>query len=80
MAGLFGTVMTDALRAERTYRVVRFYFNRPGYRRTIVPRCTLAAAQAHCSDPETSSSTATSPAARARTRRMGPWFDGYEAR
>ena len=31
------------------------------------------------SDPETSSITATSSAAKARTRRMGKWFDGYEA-
>lgn len=62
------------------YRVVRFYFNRPGYRRTIISRCTLAEAQRHCNDPETSSTTATSSAAHARTRRMGPWFDGYEVR
>lgn len=63
------------------YKVVRFYFNRPwGYARTILDRVTLSEAQAHCSDPETSSRTATSPAARARTRRSGPWFDGYEER
>jgi len=63
-----------------SYKVVRFYFDRPGYRRTIIERCTLAEAQAHCNDPETSSSTATGAAARARTRRMGPWFDGYQER
>lgn len=28
--------------------------------------------------PETSSKTATSAAARARTRAYGPWFDGYD--
>jgi hypothetical protein len=60
------------------YKVVRFYFDRPGYRRTIETRLTLKEAQDHCSDPETSSSTATSKAAKARTRRMGKWFDGYE--
>lgn len=64
----------------RHYDVVRFYFNRPGYTRTIEERLTLEEAQAHCSDPETSSSTAKSPAARARTRRLGPWFDGYRQR
>lgn len=69
--------MTDELRA---FDVVRFYFNRPGYRRTIRRRLTLAEAQRHCADPETSSTTATSPAARARTRRLGPWFDGYHQR
>ena len=62
------------------YRVIRFYYNRPGYRRTIIDRCTLAEAQAHCNDPETSSSTATGKSQRARTRAVGPWFDGYEAR
>jgi hypothetical protein len=61
------------------YRVVRFYFNRPGHRRTILTGLTLAEAQAHCSDPETSSSTAMSPSARRRTREQGPWFDGYDA-
>ncbi len=63
-----------------TYKVQRVYFDRPGYRRTIIERCTLETAQRHCSDPETSSSTATSSAARARTRRMGPWFDCYNER
>jgi len=37
--------------------------------------------QAHCNDPETNSSTATSAKANAITRRVGPWFDSYtEAR
>jgi hypothetical protein len=64
--------------APRNYRIVRHYRDaEPGHR--IIRRgLTLAEAQAHCSDPETSSSTATSPAARARTRRLGAWFDGYE--
>jgi len=65
---------------HRGYKVIRFYFNRPGYRRTIIPRCTLAEAQRHCNDPETSSSTCTSKTGKARTRRMGPWFDGYTDR
>lgn len=58
------------------YKIVRMYFRRP--RRTIMTGLTLQEAQQHCSNPETSSSTATSSAARARTRRMGAWFDGYE--
>ena len=62
------------------YKVIRFYFNRPSRGRTIIPRCTLAEARAHCQDPESSSSTATGSAAKARTRRMGPWFDGYNER
>ena len=62
------------------YKVQRLYFNRTGYKRTIIDRCTLAEAQAHCNDPETSSSTCTSAAGKARTRRMGPWFDSYTQR
>ena len=58
-----------------SYAIIRHYFNGPA--RTIKRGLTLAEAQAHCQDPETSSSTATKPAARARTRRVGPWFDGY---
>lgn len=64
----------------RGYKVIRFYFNRPGYRRTIIARCTLAEAKRHCNDPETSSSTAKGAAARRRTRRVGRWFDGWEER
>ena len=68
------------------YRVVRFFrdhpngLNRSGRRNTVIARCTLAEAQAHCQDPETSSSTCKLPVNMARTRRCGPWFDGYEAR
>lgn len=62
----------------RCYRIVRHYFK--GGTRTIRRGLTLAEAQAHCSDPETSSSTATGSKARARTRRHGAWFDGYSDR
>lgn len=57
------------------YAIVRHYFK--GGKRVIAKGLTLEEAQAHCQDPETSSSTATSAAAKARTRRMGPWFDGF---
>lgn len=58
------------------YRIVRMYFR--GNRRVIESGLTLEQAQAHCQDPETSSSTCTSAKGRERTRAMGPWFDGYE--
>ena len=58
------------------YKIVRGYFK--GGKRTIARGLTLEEAQAHCQDPETSSSTATSAAARRRTKLKGPWFDGYE--
>jgi hypothetical protein len=66
----------------RAYNIVRFYREHPSgiRRRKVRERVTLAEAQAHCNDPETSSSTATSAEARRRTRRVGAWFDGYENR
>jgi hypothetical protein len=58
------------------YRIVRSYEG--GTRRVVARGLTLSEARQHCSDPETSSSTARSAVARARTRRIGRWFDGYE--
>lgn len=61
-----------------TYRIVRFYKD-PDIPREVVARgLTLEQAQAHCNDPETSSSTATGEHAKERTARKGAWFDGYE--
>ncbi len=61
-----------------TYKVVRFYQRGGrGGRRTIETGLTLEQAQAHCRDPETSSSTCERAAGRRRTRERGPWFDGY---
>jgi len=57
------------------YSIVRHYFY--GRKRTLETGLTLEQAQAHCSNPETSSRTAMGSAARARTRRFGQWFDGY---
>jgi hypothetical protein len=61
------------------YKIVRMYFrNRGSGNRVIARGLTLEEAQAHCSNPETSSRTATSAAAKQRTKTLGPWFDGYE--
>lgn len=61
-----------------TYRLLRFYF-RDEYDTEILRRgLTLEEAQAHCKDPETSSTTAQSETAQSRTAERGPWFDGYE--
>ena len=57
------------------YRVFRHYAD--GGRELVADYCTLDEARAHCNDPETSSSTATSAEALARTAERGPWFDGY---
>jgi hypothetical protein len=60
------------------FKIVRSYFNSDIPSRTIKSGLTLEQAQAHCKDPETSSRTATSSAARRRTKQLGPWFDGYQ--
>jgi hypothetical protein len=59
------------------YKIVRHY-KRNYARRTIETGLTLAEAQAHCKDPDTSSKTAWSAKAHARTKRHGAWFDGYD--
>ncbi len=60
-----------------TFRIIRFYADDKKPSGTLVKRCSLKEAQDHCKDPETSSSTATSAAAKRRTKKYGPWFDGY---
>jgi len=58
------------------YKIVRNY--KDSYRKYTVARgLTLEEAQAHCSDPETSSSTCQSSQAKRITKRNGEWFDGY---
>lgn len=58
------------------YKITRLYRD-SHRRRTIATGLTLEEAQAHCSDPETSSGTCTRPENRRRTRQHGPWFDSY---
>jgi hypothetical protein len=58
------------------YKIVRMYSR--GGKRTIRRGLTLAEAQEHCSDPETSSKTCKKSAGQRRTQMRGPWFDGYE--
>lgn len=63
-----------------TYKIVRFSFD--GSKRTMFRGMSLADAQAHCDDPQTSSSTCTTPGGK-RTKAMvlrhnrNPWFHGY---
>lgn len=60
-----------------TYRTIRMFFN--DYDTEVIEEgLTLEEAQAHCHDPETSSSTATGEEEVALTQERGPWFDGYE--
>ena len=59
-----------------SYKIIRFFFN--GGKRVIKRGLTLEQAQAHCTDPETSSSTCKLPSNVRRTKQRGPWFDGYD--
>lgn len=61
-----------------TYRIVRMYFNRNIRSRTIARGLTLEQAQAWCRNPDTSSRTCTTKVGKARTRKLGQWFDGYD--
>ena len=61
-----------------TYKVIRMYFRDTRKNRTIARGLTLAEAQAHCRDPESSSRTCEKSENVRRTRSCGPWFDGYE--
>lgn len=58
-----------------TYKIVRQYMHHEP--RTLDTGLTLEEAQAHCSDPETSSSTCTLAANVKRTAERGAWFDSY---
>jgi hypothetical protein len=60
------------------YFIIRHYQVSDMKGRVIKRGLTLDEAQAHCSDPETSSSTCRNNAGQARTQRVGAWFDGYE--
>lgn len=61
-----------------TYKIVRHYQRASINRRTIMTGLTLQEAQAHCQDPNTSSRSCTTSVGRQRTKKLGPWFDGYE--
>ena len=60
------------------YTIVRMYFDETKPSRTVKTGLTLEQAQAHCRDPETSSSTCTTASAKRITTRNGEWFDSYK--
>ena len=59
-----------------TYYIIRFH--KEGESVVLKRGLTLEEAQAHCKDPETSSSTCTEAKCLNYTELNGPWFDGYE--
>jgi hypothetical protein len=60
-----------------TYKIVRNYFDSRWATRVVATGLTLEEAQAHCRDPETTSSTCRKAKNVRRTQQRGPWFDGY---
>ena len=64
---------------DHKYKIVRFFQDKapPRHQQVQHRGLTLEAAQAHCNDPETSSSTCKSTLNLRRTKSHGPWFDGY---
>jgi hypothetical protein len=59
------------------YQLIRFYQNRDTPNRTLDTGLTLAQVQKHCSSLDSSSTTCTTKVGKARTRKLGPWFDGW---
>ena len=59
------------------YKIVRYYFSAGIKHRTIATSLTLDEAKLWCQNPNTSSRTCASKTGKARTRKLGPWFDGF---
>ena len=57
------------------YKIMRSFMK--GKSRTLETGVTLEQAKAHCNDPETSYKTCTKSAGKARTHKLGPWFDYF---
>ena len=57
------------------YKIVRFYSN--GGKRTIKTGLTLVQCERYCNSSESSWSTCRKYVNRKRTKRIGPWIDGY---
>ena len=63
--------------SETTYQITRRFRDDSCNNYTVDEGLTLAEAQEHCSDPDTSSSTC-GPEGDALTEEKGPWFDSYD--
>ena len=60
-----------------TYKVQRIYMN--DHPKVLIESgLSLFEAQAHCANPETSSSKARGIKAFKHTEKFGPWFDSYD--
>jgi hypothetical protein len=71
-----GAVLNEPFDDKPQYKVLRYYKADRSIE-VIKYGVTKEEAIMHCRDPETSSSTAKSAAARLRTLTKGDWFDGW---
>ena len=58
------------------YKIVRQFFN-TNRKLTVKTNVSLKEAQAHCHNPQTSSTTCTDKNGKERTKRYGRWFDQF---
>ena len=59
-----------------TYKIFRVF--QDGHdREEIATGLTLEEAKAHCTDPESGSSTCSSPVGLLRTKKFGQWYDCF---
>lgn len=63
--------------SDETYKVIRYFQNDEVGPKIVATGLTLEEAQAHCQDPESTSSKCKSQEGCERTKRFGNWFDGY---
>lgn len=62
-----------------SYKIVRFYRDNDKRNGEVVKRgLTREEAVAHCQDPETHSKECTTKEGIERTKKYGPWFDGFQ--
>lgn len=61
-----------------SYYVIERLYESAGIRKRHIKRVpTLALAQEHCKHKDTASHTCTTKVGKARTRRLGRWFDSW---
>lgn len=71
------TLALKALKEKpvKTYSIVRHFES--GEKKIINVGLTFNQAKAHCNNPETSSRTGETQAAKSLTAEKGPWFDAF---
>lgn len=78
MATHYGPYGVTTYIPKRNYRIVRHYLSSKINRRIVKENLTETEAREHCVDIKSSSMTCKDKAGRARTRRVGHWFDSFE--